>query len=74
MDSYETDNRRETSQIFNDYFAKIGEFIAKKAKTKNHKADFKTFLNNSVSQSIVLELPQLIEISNIINSLNVKKR
>ena len=39
----------------------------------NDNADFKTFLNNSVSQSIVLTLPQPIEIFNIINSLNVKK-
>ena len=39
----------------------------------NDNVDFKTFLNNSVSQSIVLELPQLIEIFKIINSSNIKK-
>ena len=73
MDNYETDDPGKTSEIFNDYFVKIGESIAKKAKTMNDNADFKTFLNNSVSQSIVLELLQPIEIFNIINSLNVKK-
>ena len=58
----------------NDTFVKIGESIAKKAKTINDNADFNTFLNNSVSQSIALQLPQPIEIFNIINSLNHKKQ
>ena len=66
MDNYETDGPGETSEIFNDYFVKIGESTAKKAKTINDNADFKSFLNNSVSQSIVLELPQPIEIFIII--------
>ena len=39
----------------------------------NDNADFKTFRNNSVSQSIVLKLPQPIEIFNISNSSNIKK-
>ena len=56
MDSCETDDPGETLEIFNDYFVEIGESIAKKAKTINDNADFKTFLNNSVFQSIVLEL------------------
>ena len=47
--------------------------IAKKAKVMSGNADFETFLNNSVSQFIVLELPQTIEIFNIINLINVKK-
>ena len=65
---YETDDPGETSEIFNDYFLKIGESIAKKANTINDNADFKTLLNNSVSQSIVLELLQSIQIFNTINS------
>ena len=39
----------------------------------NDNADFKTFQNNSVSQSIVIELPQSIKIFNSTNSLNFKK-
>ena len=35
--------------------------------------DVKTFLNNFVSQSIVLELPQFIATFNIINSLSIEK-
>ena len=57
MDSYETDDPVETSEIFNDYFVKIAESIAKQGKTMHDNADFKTFLNGSVSQFIVLELP-----------------
>ena len=68
MNSYKTDDPSETSEILSDYFAKIGESIAKKAKTVNSNVDFKTFLNNFVSQSIMLELPQPIEIFNIPNS------
>ena len=73
MDSKETDNWGETSEIFYDYFVKIGESIVKKAKTMNDNAYFKTFLNSFVSRSTVLKLPQPIETFNIINSLNVKK-
>ena len=72
VDSYETNDPNETSQIFNDYFVKIGESIAKKAKTMNDNVNFKKFLKNFLFQSIVLEFPQLIEIFNIIKSLNIK--
>ena len=73
MDSKETDNWGETSEIFYNYFVKIGETLAKKAKTMNDNAYLKTFLNSFVSQSTVLKLPQPIQTFNIINSLNVKK-
>ena len=43
VDRYETDDPSETSEFFNDYFVKIGESIAKKAKTKNDRADLKNF-------------------------------
>ena len=43
VDNYETDDPSETSEIFNDYFVKIGESIAKKAKTMNDNADLKLF-------------------------------
>ena len=68
MNNYETDDPSETSEILSDHFAKIGESITKKAKAMNSNVDFKTFLNNFVSQSIMLELPQPIEIFNISNS------
>ena len=61
MDSYETDDPGKTSKLFNDYFVKNWRSIAKKGKAMNDDADFKTLLNNSVSQSIVLELSQPIK-------------
>ena len=73
MDSYKTDDTGETPEILNDYFVKIEESIARKAKTLNDNADCKTFLSSSVSQSIVFELPQPRKNFNIIYSLNIKK-
>ena len=51
VDSSKTEDPGETSETFHDYLVKIGESIARKAKTM--KDNFTTFLNNSVSQSIV---------------------
>ena len=73
MDSCKKNDPGETLEIFNDYFVKIGESIAKKAKTMNDNADFKTFLNNSVFQSIALELHLPKNFLNMINLSNVKK-
>ena len=70
LDSNETDESDEISECFDEYFVQIGESIAKKAKLVNE-TNFKTFLNNSVTQSIVLDPLQTIEIYNIINSLNI---
>ena len=72
LDGNETDEPGEISECFNEYFVQIGELIAKKAKLVNE-TNFKTFLNNSITQSIVLDPPQPIEIYNIINSLNINK-
>ena len=72
LDGNETDEPGEISECFNEYFVQIGELIAKKAKLVNE-TNFKTFLNNSKTQSIVLDPPQPIEIYNIINSLNINK-
>ena len=72
MDSNETDESDEISECFDEYFVQIGESIAKKAKLVNE-TNFKTFLNNSVTQSIVLDPFQTIKIYNIINSLNINK-
>ena len=60
------------SECFNEYFVQIGESISKKPKLVNE-TNFKTFLNNFITQSIVLDPPQPIEIYNIINSLNINK-
>ena len=65
-DSTETDKPGEISECFNEYFERIGKSIAEKAKLVN-KTLFKTFLSNSISQSIVLEPPQSIEMYNLMN-------
>ena len=70
-DSNETDELREISECFNEYFVQTGESIAKKAKLVNE-TNFKT-LNNSISQAIVLHHPHPIEIYIIINSLTINK-
>ena len=72
LDGNETDEPGEISECFNEYFVQIGELIAKKAKLVNE-TNFKTFLNNSITQSIVLDPPQPNEIYNIINSFNINK-
>ena len=58
VDSYETDDPGETSDIW-VVFCKNWESIAKKVKAINDNAGVKTFLNNSASQFIVLELSNL---------------
>ena len=56
----------------NFYFAEIGLQISNTVNT-NNVCNFKAYLRNSVSQSIFLEPPELIEITNLIPSLNVHK-
>ena len=70
LDCNETDDPGEISECFNEYFVQIGVSLAKKAKLVNE-TNFKTFLNVSITQSIVLDPPQPIEIYDIINSLNI---
>ena len=53
VDSSKTEDPGENLETFKDYFVKIGESIARKTKTMKDNVDFTTFLNNSVSQSIV---------------------
>ena len=72
LNSNETDEPGEISEWFHEYFVQIAESIAKKAKLVNE-TNFKTFLNNSIPQSIVLDPPQPIESYNTINSLNSNK-
>ena len=72
MDCNETDDPGEISECFNSYFVQIGESITKNTTLVNE-TNFKTFLNNSISQSIVSDPPQTIEMHNIINSLNMNK-
>ena len=71
LDNNEMDEPGKISECFNKYFVQIGESIAKKAKLGNE-TNFKTFLNNSINQSIVLDDPQPIEIYNIY-SLNINE-
>ena len=72
LDGNEKDEPGKISECFNEYFVQIRELIAKKAKLVNE-TNFKTFLNNSITQSIVLDPFQPIEIYNIINSININK-
>ena len=65
-------NPPKIAQYFNDYFVKIGQSIANSIDETKF-LSFKTFMKNSVSQTIVLKPPSLIEIHNIINSLNLHK-
>ena len=65
-------NLDEIAELFNNYFVEIGHLIAKSVST-TETPDFKSFLKNPVSQTIVLEPPHPIEVFNAINSLNLHK-
>ena len=69
-DNTEIANPDEIAELFNNYFVEIGHLIAKNVST-TETSDFKSFLKNPVSQTIVLEPPQSIEVFNAINSLNL---
>ena len=66
------DDAENISQHFNNYFAEIGLSIANGA---NNSSDFNfsSYLENAVSQSIVLDSHQPIEINNTFKSLNSHK-
>ena len=51
---------------------KLDHLIAKSVRTTKN-LDIKSFLKNPVSQTIVLEPPQPIEVFNAINSVNLHK-
>ena len=72
VDNTEIANPDEIAELFNNYFVEIGHLIAKSVST-TETPDFKSFLKNPVSQTIVLEPPQPIEVFNAINSLNLHK-
>jgi len=61
------------SQHFNNYFFEIGQSITKRVSTAIQQDEFKSYLTNSVSQTIYLDPPRLTEIYNTINSLNLRK-
>ena len=65
-------NPKKIAQVFNDYFVNIGQSIANSIDETKFPS-FKTYMNSSVSQTIVLKPPSLIEMHNIINSLNLHK-
>ena len=60
------------SELFNDYFVKIGQSIANKT-TNLLNLDFNLYLKNRVFTIIVLSFRQPDELFNIINSLNPNK-
>ena len=53
-------------------FSKVGENLVSKF-SKNDKAVFEQFFQNRVSLSIFVDPPQVNEVINIINSLNLNK-
>ena len=69
------ENPNEIAQQLNNYFVKIGQTIVNNSShsINSSQLDFKKFLSNSVSQSIVLAPPHPAEIYNIINSLDTSK-
>ena len=72
VDNAEIVNLDEISKHFNNYFVEMGHSVAKSASAYEN-LDFKSFLKSSVSQTIVLDPPQPIEVFNAINSLNIHK-
>ena len=74
IDNNTSEDPMEISQHFNEYFAVIGESIAKNA-TDNSVSEsaFTKYLRNSEINTIVLEPPQPIEVYDIINTLNPHK-
>ena len=65
-------NPQKIAQSFNKYFVKISQSIANSIDERKL-SSFRTYVNNSVSQTIVLKPPSHIEIHNIINSLNLHR-
>ena len=66
------ENHEESLEEFNNYFSEIGLTIANFANPTGSN-DFRTYLKNSVSSSVVLDPPQPVEIFNVINFLNPHK-
>ena len=64
-----TDDLTEISEQFNNYFVKIGMTVANNV-NKSDDSDFKSYLEHSISSTILLDPPQPVEIFNVINSLN----
>ena len=71
-DGLVTDELTEMSEQFNNYFVEIGMTIANSV-NKSDDSNFKTYLKNSISSTIVPDPPQPVEIFNAINSLNSHK-
>ena len=71
-DNVTAEDQSHIAEIFNRYFVEIGQSLAQNANTLDS-TDFKSFLKNSVFDSIVLNPPQPNEIYNVINTLNTHK-
>ena len=69
-DNVTVEDQSHIAEIFNRYFVEIGQSLAQNANTLDS-TDFRNFLKNSVSDSIVLDPPQPNEIYNAINTLNI---
>ena len=72
VDDRTIENANEIAHIFNSYFVEIGSSIAQSNRQSNE-VNFKTFFKKTVSQTIVLDPPQPIEIFNVIDSFNPHK-
>ena len=72
VDDRTVENANEIALTFNNHFVEIGRSIAQSIRHSSE-VNFKMFLKQTVSQTIVLDPPQPIEIFNVINSLNPHK-
>ena len=72
VDDRTVENANEIALTFNNHFVEIGRSIAQSIRHSSE-VNFKMFLKKIVSQTIVLDPPQPVEIFNAINSLNPHK-
>ena len=72
VDDRTVENVNEIALTFNNPFVEIGRSIAQSIRHSSE-VNFKMFLKKTISQTIVLDPPQPIEIFNVISSLNPPK-
>ena len=72
VDDRAVENANEIAHTFNNCFVEIGSSIAQ-SNGHSNEDNFKTFLKQTVSQTIVLDPSQPIEIFNVINSLSLER-
>ena len=69
VDDRTVENTNKIALTFNNHFVEIGRSIARSIRHSSE-VNFKMLLKKTVSQTIVLDPPQPVEIFNAINSLN----